>query len=227
MPSDDPPPVSSRWLPRARAPCELAAHRRLTAVDETGQILIVCTGNICRSPFIERLLTAELRARCGDRAPSVRSAGTGALAGQAMDERAADQLIRAGGSPDGFLARQLTPELIAAADLVLTATRTHRGEVAIMHPKALRYVFTFRDFADLLAQLDPSSLPDAGPGSTEHLQSVVAAAAARRGAQPPLSSADADIVDPFRREDEVFVQMSQQVLASMPAVVDALTSQSR
>lgn len=196
-------------------------------MDDTGQILIVCTGNICRSPFIERLLAAELRARCGDRAPTVRSAGTGALAGQAMDERAAAQLTQAGGSPDGFAARQLTPELIAAADLVLTATRTHRGQVASLHPKALRYVFTFRDFADLVAQVDPSRLPSAESGSTEGLQALVTAAAARRGVQPPLSSADADIVDPFRREDEVFVQMSQQVLTSMPTVVNALTRQSR
>lgn len=188
-------------------------------MENTGQILIVCTGNICRSPFIERLLQCELTDRAGDRTPTVGSAGTGALVGHAMDERAAAQLRQAGGSPERFLARQLTPALVAAADLVLTATRQHRGQVASLHPKALRYAFTFRDFADLVAQVDPDLLPHASPGSREHLRAVVAAAAARRGAKPPLSSIDADIVDPFRRQDEVFVQMSQQVLASMPAVV--------
>lgn len=91
-----------------------------------------------------------------------------------------------------------------------------------MHPKSLRFAFTFRDFADLAAQVDPERLVDTQPGSRAHLQALIVAAAARRGVKRPLSSTDADIVDPFRRGDEVFAQMSRQVLSSMPSVVDAL-----
>ncbi|MDQ3422084.1 MAG: low molecular weight phosphatase family protein, partial [Actinomycetota bacterium] len=55
-------------------------------------MLVVCTGNICRSPLAERLLQRRL----GDRAV-VRSAGVQGLEASAMDPYAAAQLERLGG----------------------------------------------------------------------------------------------------------------------------------
>jgi protein-tyrosine phosphatase len=218
-------------------------------MSDDARILIVCTGNICRSPFIERLLQHELdRRRAGsDQAYVVRSAGTGAVVGAAMDPQAAAQLIRHGGDPSGFTARDLTPALIAEADLVLTATRSHRGRVALMAPKVLRRVFTFCDFADLVAGVDGPSAPlsQTDPSHTDPSHTdpshtdprhtdpsltdprswvgrVTEEAAASRGRRPPLPPAAADIVDPYRRKDEVFVAMARQVVDSMPAVVRAL-----
>ena len=195
------------------------------------RILIVCTGNICRSPFIERLLQHQLdehRARFAQRI-LVHSAGTGAVTGSAMDKRAAAQLLAHGGDPTGFRARDLTPDLIAESDLILTATRDHRGRVAVMYPKALRQVFTFCDFADLVGGVNGvnglNGLVAQGD-SRAWVRQITEQAAARRGLNPPLELGRADIVDPFRREDEVFVTMAQQAAGSMPAVVRAL-SQSR
>lgn len=194
-------------------------------MSDKAQILIVCTGNICRSPFIERLLQRELDKRLGGpgQGLAVRSAGTGALAGSPMDRQAAAQLELYGGDPSGFTARDLTPALIAEADLVLTATRSHRGKVALMSPKALRRVFTFCDFADLVAGFEP---PVGGgvaePGTREWVRQVTEEAAASRGLRPPLPPQVADILDPYRREDEVFVAMAEQVVESMPAVVRTL-----
>ena len=198
------------------------------------RILIVCTGNICRSPFIERLLQRQLEERRTATDPrsgpaiAVRSAGTGALAGWAMDERAAAQLLAHGGDPAGFSARQLTAALIAESDLVLTATRAHRGKVAAMYPKALRRVFTFRDFADLVKGID--GLSDLNAGDAQAMRAdpgawvrrVAEEAAAGRGLNPPLKPAHADIVDPYGRKVDVFAAMAQQVVGSMPAVVRAL-----
>ena len=188
------------------------------------RILVVCTGNICRSPFIERLLQHQLDERRpgSDRAVLVHSAGTGALTGSAMDERAAAQLVAHGGDPSGFRARDLTPDLIAESDLVLTATRAHRGTVSAMYPKVLRQVFTFRDFADLVAGVDGLSARVTRMDPRAWVRQVTEDAAASRGINPPLEPAQADIVDPFRREDEVFATMAQQIVGSMPAVVRAL-----
>ena len=193
-------------------------------MGDEARILIVCTGNICRSPFIERLLQRQLDERRpgSDREVLVRSAGTGALTGSAMDERAAAQLVAYGGDPVGFRARDLTPDLIAESDLVLTATRAHRGKVASLYPKALRRVFTFRDFADLVAGIDALSARVTQTDPRAWVRQVTEEAAASRGLNPPLEPAQADIVDPFRREDEVFVTMAQQIGGSMPAVVRAL-----
>ena len=203
-------------------------------MGDEARILIVCTGNICRSPFIERLLQRQLdehRARFAQRI-LVHSAGTGAVTGSAMDKRAAAQLLAHGGDPTGFRARDLTPDLIAEADLILTATRDHRGKVAVMYPKALRQVFTFCDFADLVGGVNGlNTLVVQGDSvaqgdSRAWVRQITEQAAARRGLNPPLELGQADIVDPFRREDEVFVTMAQQAVGSMPAVVRAL-SQSR
>ena len=196
----------------------------MSIVGDDGRILIVCTGNICRSPFIERLLQRQLDERRprSDRGILVHSAGTGALTGSAMDERAAALLVAHGGDPVGFRARDLTPALIAESDLVLTATRAHRGKVAAMYPKVLRQVFTFRDFADLVAGVDGLSARVTQTDPRAWVRQVTEEAAASRGLKPPLEPAQADIVDPFRREDEVFTTMAQQIVGSMPAVVRAL-----
>jgi len=193
-------------------------------VGQQATILIVCTGNICRSPFIERLLQRRLDERrpASEQAIRVGSAGTGALAGWAMDERAAAQLVVYGGDPALFSARHLTPDLIAASDLVLTATRSHRGGVSAMCPKALRRVFTFADFADLVAGVDGLNARVANRDPREWVAHVTEEAAANRGLNPPLDAGQADIVDPFGRPDAVFTAMAQQVVASMPSVVRAL-----
>jgi protein-tyrosine phosphatase len=193
-------------------------------MGEDARILIVCTGNICRSPFIERLLQHELdELRPGsEREVIVRSAGTAALVGQAMDPQAADLLRRYGGDASGFRARDLTPALIRESDLVLTATRAHRGQVAMMSPKVLRRVFTFRDFADLVAGVEAPTAAAAQTNSRVRVKQVTDSVAASRGLKPPLAPAAADVVDPYRREDEVFATMAQQVLGSLPDVVRAL-----
>jgi len=187
------------------------------------RILIVCTGNVCRSPFIERMLQRRLAdaATAPGLRTVVRSAGTAALTGQGMDPRAAAQTLANGADPAGFTARQLTATMVAEADLVLTATRSHRGDVASLHPKALAYTFTLRDFADLVRDL-PVRETTALEMGTSPARYVVTQAAAQRGRKPPLNPEQADVVDPYRRSDEVFIRMAEQVIEVIPTIVRAL-----
>jgi protein-tyrosine phosphatase len=197
-------------------------------MGDEARILIVCTGNICRSPFIERLLQHGLDSRGNgfEEGIIVRSAGTGAVVGSPMDPQAAAQLVAHGGDPSGFKARALTPALVAESDLVLTATREQRGKVAQMSPAAMRRVFAFRDFADLVDVVHgPGVAAGQAPpplGLADRVRQVTARAAASRGLKPPLRADLADIVDPYRREDEVFATMAQQIVEPMPAVVRSL-----
>ena len=177
-----------------------------------GQLLVVCTGNVCRSPYIERLLGAAL-------APygvEVSSAGTDALVGQPMDDGSAQLLERAGVSAGGFTARQLTPTLARSADLVLTATRDHRRQVVRMAPKALRHTHAIVDFSDLLAGGD---LEPAGEGS--FVAQLAAGAAARRNEIQVRDADESGIVDPYRRSPDVFDQMAAQVGHVLPPIIDA------
>lgn len=186
----------------------------------TGHILVVCTGNVCRSPYLERLLAAQL----ADTGIKVTSAGTGALVGKPMDPESAKRLVDTGGDPEGFAARQITAEMIRDADLILTATRHHRTEVVQLEPKGLRHVLALADLADLTDGM-PTKLP--APSFLEdpdanRVARVVTAASRRRSEIQPRSDARAEIVDPFRRKPEVFDQMAAQINAFVPPVIRIL-----
>jgi protein-tyrosine phosphatase len=186
------------------------------------RILTVCTGNICRSPFLERALQAELDRSWGLGAVEVTSGGTGALSGHPMEDQARALLESKGYAADGFRARDLTAAMVADADIVLTATRAHRGKVAMLHPKALRYVFAFREFAELVSGLDDVQVHIPTDSAQEHIQRIVALAAGQRGVRAPLGDSAADVVDPYRRPAGVFEEMTDQIMASLPAVTRAL-----
>ncbi|SFT99763.1 low molecular weight protein-tyrosine-phosphatase [Halomonas saccharevitans] len=93
-------------------------------------ILIVCTGNICRSPVAAALLQCQLPRL------TVTSAGLGALVGQPVDAQAR-QLAEADGlDVDVHQARQLETGMLAEADLVLVMTDGQRQALAKRWPEA-------------------------------------------------------------------------------------------
>ncbi len=114
------------------------------------RVLFVCVGNVCRSPFAERLLRLRL---AEDGAVGggfeVTSAGTRSVEGAPMSPEMRVRLEALGGSGEEFVARQLQPPLIEQAGLVLTATRDIRSRVLQEVPGALRRTFTVRELADL------------------------------------------------------------------------------
>src|SRR5260370_1261202 len=92
------------------------------------RILLVCTGNICRSPLAEALLHRALEQRSVE-GVSVTSAGTGAWDGAPASEGAYLVGLERGLDLSGHRARLLTRELVEEADLILTMARHHRARV--------------------------------------------------------------------------------------------------
>ncbi|MCE9664979.1 low molecular weight phosphotyrosine protein phosphatase [Halomonas sp. M5N1S17] len=95
------------------------------------RILLVCIGNICRSPVAEAMLRTRLPER------EFSSAGLGALVG-----RGADPTARALAETEGFdvsqhQARQLTPAILQGADLILVMSDGQRRAVADIEPAAM------------------------------------------------------------------------------------------
>lgn len=84
-------------------------------------ILVLCTGNICRSPIAE----AVLRERLNAPDVAVTSAGTAALVGEPADPLAIEVAKRFGFDLSQHASRQATGPLLVASDLVLVMTRAH------------------------------------------------------------------------------------------------------
>ncbi|MGV8967663.1 MAG: low molecular weight phosphatase family protein [Cellulomonas sp.] len=163
------------------------------------RVLTVCTGNICRSPAVERLLAAAL----GPEADvEVASAGVRAVVGAPMPEQMARLVRAAGASTDGFASRQLTEQMLRDADLVLALTRGHRSKIVALHPGVVRRTFTLRELARLAGGVDPAALPAAGTMGARFAALLPLAAAQRglRRAEP----ADDDVVDPFGGDDALY-----------------------
>jgi protein-tyrosine phosphatase len=97
------------------------------------RILIVCVGNICRSPMAEILLRKHLG---GDGDIVVESAGLAALVGNPIDPIAQAVLTDNGLTGAGHVARQVTPGMIAAADLVLAMQQRHLDALHAISPQA-------------------------------------------------------------------------------------------
>lgn len=84
-------------------------------------ILILCTGNICRSPIAE----AVLRERLSAPQVTIASAGTSALVGEPADLLAIEVAARYGFDLAAHRARQALPQMLIASDLVLVMTHAH------------------------------------------------------------------------------------------------------
>jgi protein-tyrosine phosphatase len=186
----------------------------ISVPDDTFSILTVCTGNVCRSPAVERLLASKLGPTV-----DVASAGTHALVGHPISEPMAALLRDSGIADQPFEARRLSEEMLKGTDLVLPLTRAQRSLVVELWPAAVRRTFTLREFARLLRWVDPAALPAGTPA--ERLQAAIPLAAAQRGRERTEVDED-DVVDPFRLSDQVYVQSFQEIAAAVDAIVTIL-----
>lgn len=178
------------------------------------RILTVCTGNICRSPLAERLLQAGFDAMAqGEFA--VASAGTGALVGSGIEPHVAGFVHVFGADSTNFASRQLNVNILAGQDLVLALTRAHRSKVVELAPSLLRRTFTLRELARLLPLVEGQH----GVGASERWAAATAMALRLRTANPVGPEED-DVVDPYRRSDEVY----QEMLRQLTPAVDILLS---
>lgn len=101
-------------------------------------VLVVCIGNICRSPTAELLFRQKLSHRESVR---VSSAGLGALVGRPMDSQAMRILHERGIDATRHRARQLNRTMLRDADLVLAMERRHLKAAARLAPETRDKLF--------------------------------------------------------------------------------------
>jgi protein-tyrosine phosphatase len=97
-------------------------------------ILIVCVGNICRSPMAEYLLQQKIKKQGLD--TCVSSAGLGALVGQGADEYAIEVMTEHGVAGIAHRARQLNNEMVKQNELILVMEHWQQKEIESLYPYA-------------------------------------------------------------------------------------------
>ena len=101
------------WLDRRRHPARHAAViSRLANIPRPRKVLVVCTGNVCRSPYLEAVLRREL--------PEVRIASAGFVGfDRSVPPNALAAAARRGIDLLGFRSRTLEAHRARTADLVV------------------------------------------------------------------------------------------------------------
>jgi protein-tyrosine-phosphatase len=121
-------------------------------------IVLVCTGNTCRSPMAESLLNEQLRLKFGNEdAVRVLSAGVAASAGSMASPQAVEVMDSRGLDLTGHSSRPLDDAVMNVADLVLTMTGGHQAAILAAWPDMHDRVHTLRrDGRDVS---DPVGMP--------------------------------------------------------------------
>jgi len=183
-----------------------------------GRIVVVCTGNVCRSPYIERRLAGMLSGTDA----VVTSAGTRALVGSPIEPGSADLLTGAGGSTADFAARQITPAILAEADLVIAATQAHRAEAVQVNPRVLRRTFTLGELADLVRDADLAAEASDTDPDEPWARRLAELALRRRGLFRARSAEESDIPDPYQRGTAAYAIMASEIEKALLVVGPAL-----
>ncbi|WIO41753.1 protein tyrosine phosphatase [Klebsiella electrica] len=123
-------------------------------------ILVVCTGNICRSPIGERYLRNLLPDK------KIDSAGTGALINHEADGNAVKVAVKNGLSLEGHKGQQFTAMLGRQYDLILVMEKSHIEQICHIAPEVRGKTMLFGHW------LEQREIPDPYRKSEEAFASV-------------------------------------------------------
>ena len=178
------------------------------------RILVVCTGNICRSPMAEAFLRREAADAGLD--VQVASVGVRAVTGPA-DPQARRTMAARGIAIDDHRARQFHPVDATSADVVVAMERAHVIEIVAEAPSALGHTFTLPELVRLGSTV--------GPRTGRSLDDWLVAVAAQREPAAMLRSDPADEVeDPYGRGRRAFNRCADQLDELCAAAMDLLIS---
>jgi protein-tyrosine-phosphatase len=115
--------------------------------QQTINILIVCTGNTCRSPMAAGILKSLLKDKGLDNI-KVSSAGVGAHNGMPATPFAIEAAKLWGVDISGHTSRLLTPGFLHDSDLVLVMSLEHYYAIRRKAPEAISKTFLLKGFPD-------------------------------------------------------------------------------
>ena len=94
------------------------------------RVLVLCTGNICRSPYAEAKLHAVFPGK------TITSAGLGALVGEGADAQGLALAQERGLDLNAHVAQQVDRRMVNTADLILVMDEGHLKRLFSKYPEA-------------------------------------------------------------------------------------------
>jgi low molecular weight protein-tyrosine phosphatase len=180
-------------------------------------VLVVCTGNVCRSPIAEGLLRASFEARMKRDVPEVTSAGTRGWTGSGADPNSIRVAMEHGIDISGHLARRLDPEEVARSTVIIGMAIEHVDTVVYEVPEVRSRAFTLKELVRLVEALPPVEREGRDP---VHDRVEAAEDLRRRGfAGNPH---DLEIPDPLGMPFEAFRGVAGELDAWCSRLADAL-----
>jgi protein-tyrosine-phosphatase len=177
-------------------------------------VIVVCTGNVCRSPIAEGLMRRATEHRSIGAPITVSSAGTAGWEGSPAMPEAVEAAAERGVDISGHVATRLRPGMAAVADLVLCMAAEHRDQIASEEPQAVDRTFTLKELVRLLEG-------GARTAATPAARIAAAAARARAEGSEPL---DEDIADPLGLPLEgyraIATELDDWLVRLVPALFD-------
>ncbi len=122
------------------------------------KILIVCTGNTCRSLMAEYLMRQLLEKEEWTKSIEVVSAGVSASSLAKPTENALRVLKEIGIEPGGHQPQQLRRGLVDEADLILVMEKIHRDWILQDYPSSREKVYLLNEFAGLREEEIPDPI---------------------------------------------------------------------
>ena len=185
-------------------------------------VLFVCEGNVCRSPFAERVMQLTLKGLPEPRSV-VASAGLNAPEGRSIARETADLLRTLGADAEGHRARQLDVRDLEEATLVLTATIGLRNQIVRLYPGAVQYTFAIRQLGRVLGRAYPDGIPQPIPGASplELADGVAELVRTHRSLPAGRRGAD-DVIDPYGKSAKVHAESASEMLPALNMLAEAL-----
>ncbi len=110
-------------------------------------VLVICTGNICRSPMAAALLRARLARDKARKNWQVSSAGVWTSDGCPASGHASEEMAQRGLDLGDHYSRNVTREMVVGASLVLAMTQSHVEALEAAFPDCAHKVYLLSEMA--------------------------------------------------------------------------------
>ena len=109
------------------------------------KILVICTGNTCRSPMAEGIFESLVKEK--NLEVEISSAGTCAYDGDSVTNHAEMALKKMGIDISNHKSKLVHRDLIERVDIVLTMTKSHKETIIRNFPEAKNKIFLLNEYA--------------------------------------------------------------------------------